>query len=112
MALGWMLNRSAWPRIEERQQTRVGLVVGVRVRQILPRARDSGDRESRHLRFPTVPARAFLGRKAGVPGLVLPSLNSLPFPVPNFRHVLAVFGDVVFVFEELVPDELPGVGGG
>jgi len=36
MALGWMLNRLAWPRIEERQQTCVEQVVDVRERgQIL-----------------------------------------------------------------------------
>jgi len=87
------------------------MAVDVHERQNLPRAQGSGHRESRHLRFPTVPARAFPGRKAGVSGLVLLSLNSLPFPVPNFRHVLAVFGDVVFVFEELVADVLLGVGG-
>jgi len=33
MALPWMLNRLAGPRIEERQQTHVGLIVDVRVRR-------------------------------------------------------------------------------
>ena len=44
-------------------------------------------------------------------GSCLSSRRSTPFPLPDLRHVFAIFGDVVPMFDALVAEGLPGIVG-